>query len=241
MMFIFYGCSATPSIPNDFKNFEEITIKEYSTYDTNKNYVIGQEYTSRVGDKIIDNYEVGKVITEKVSIDNVIFTSLIDYKKLIKNNAYKIKGHSRANKEHLFIFIFEQDGFYNFLKVYPNGSLVDNNLYDWYGNIAMPNYIEINNQNIFRKDVYNKTLDTQEAIFSSSFHHELIYNGKSNNSIRVQYREYDNGLARIAFYQDLVYDMKESKTISFKNYTIKIIEATNEHIKFIILSDKLNK
>lgn len=69
---------------------------------------------------------------------------------------------------------------------------------------------------------------------NGSFKEVFLYNGKSQNTIKIQYREYKNDFARQAFYQDLTYDLSESKTIGFKGMTIDIIEATNSKIKFIV-------
>ncbi len=63
---------------------------------------------------------------------------------------------------------------------------------------------------------------------------ELVYTGKSRDSIRLQYREYKDNLARPAFYQDLSYDLIESNIISFRNMVIEVIEARNSLIKFIV-------
>jgi len=67
-----------------------------------------------------------------------------------------------------------------------------------------------------------------------SFRQEFIYNGRSKDMIKIQYREFNNDLARPSFYQDLVYDLSESRIIGFRGMTIEVIEATNSLIKFIV-------
>jgi hypothetical protein len=69
-----------------------------------------------------------------------------------------------------------------------------------------------------------------------AFKQELIYNGKSGNTIRLSYREYKDDFARPAFFQDLSYDLSEGKTIGFKGMKIEVNEATNSLIKFIVKS-----
>ena len=69
-----------------------------------------------------------------------------------------------------------------------------------------------------------------------SFRMELLYNGKSRDMIKITYREFDDGMARPAFTQDLMYDLAESRTISFKKMSIDVIEATNSHIRFVVRS-----
>lgn len=78
----------------------------------------------------------------------------------------------------------------------------------------------------------------KEAMFyqKDSFRKELIYNGKSKDSIKLLYREFNDDMARPAFSQELSYDLAESKTIGFRKMKIEIIEATNSYIKFIVRS-----
>lgn len=66
---------------------------------------------------------------------------------------------------------------------------------------------------------------------------ELVYNGKSNNTIKVAYREYRYNFAAPDFYQDLTYDLAESNTIRFKNMVIEVLNAGNSTIKFIVKSE----
>jgi hypothetical protein len=72
-----------------------------------------------------------------------------------------------------------------------------------------------------------------------SLRQELIYNGKTKDAIKLQYREFRNDMARPAFYQDLSYDLTESKIIGFRGMMIEVLEATNSFIKFIVKS-KMN-
>jgi hypothetical protein len=69
----------------------------------------------------------------------------------------------------------------------------------------------------------------------SSLTQQLIYSGKTGNTIRIAYREFGNNLARQAFSQELTYDLSESKIIVFRGTQIEVKEATNSSITFIIL------
>lgn len=72
-----------------------------------------------------------------------------------------------------------------------------------------------------------------------SMRKEILYNGKSKDTIKITYREYMNDMARPAFYQDLNYDLVESKIIGFKGTQIEIIEATNMDIKYKVIKKNL--
>jgi len=79
-----------------------------------------------------------------------------------------------------------------------------------------------------------KPLDMFTKYHEGSFKQVLVYNGKSENTIKMQYREYNDDLARPAFFQDLIYNISESKEIGFRGMRINIIEANNLEIKFVI-------
>jgi hypothetical protein len=67
---------------------------------------------------------------------------------------------------------------------------------------------------------------------------ELLYSGISGDTIEVAYREYRRGLAAPAFFQNLKYDLSESKVIKFQNFTIEVVAADNNSITYKILSDR---
>ncbi|WKZ32962.1 MAG: hypothetical protein QY316_00720 [Thermodesulfobacteriota bacterium] len=69
-----------------------------------------------------------------------------------------------------------------------------------------------------------------------SFKSELLYNGKSGDTIKVSYREYKDDLARPSFYQDISYDLSESTEIGFKKMKIEVLKATNSSIEYIVKS-----
>lgn len=73
-----------------------------------------------------------------------------------------------------------------------------------------------------------------ESPVKGSYKQELIYNGKSKDTIKISYREYRNDMARPAFFQDLTYDLLESREIAFRDLRIVVIEATNSAITFSV-------
>jgi hypothetical protein len=66
---------------------------------------------------------------------------------------------------------------------------------------------------------------------------ELLYSGKSANTIKVSYREFRGGFAAPAFSQNLEYDLNESKMINFQRFTLEVVSATNQTITYRIISD----
>ncbi|GHS86746.1 hypothetical protein FACS189487_01590 [Campylobacterota bacterium] len=66
---------------------------------------------------------------------------------------------------------------------------------------------------------------------------ELLYQGISNNTINVLYREYANDMARPAFFQNLSYSLegKSSTIIRFKDASFEIIKADNNGMSYKVL------
>ncbi len=73
-----------------------------------------------------------------------------------------------------------------------------------------------------------------EIVTEGVYKQELIYNGKTKDTIRLSYREYIKDMARPAFFQDLTYDLSESREIAFRDMAIEVLEATNSTIKFFV-------
>ena len=75
------------------------------------------------------------------------------------------------------------------------------------------------------------------VLTASSYKEELIYTGRSGSTIHIAYREYKQDFARPAFFHDLQYDLSQSNLIAYRGYRIKVMDATNEEITFIVLAD----
>lgn len=69
-----------------------------------------------------------------------------------------------------------------------------------------------------------------------SFRQELIYNGKSGNTLKFLYREYSTDLLRAPFSQEIQYDLNDGPTIGFKGVRIEVVEATNTRFRYRVLS-----
>ena len=89
-------------------------------------------------------------------------------------------------------------------------------------------------------DVGEKLFDpvpTSRKYAPESFKSQIIYLGVSGNDIKASYREYKDDIARPAFYQDLSYNLSDGQYIRYKKFRIKVLDATNEQIKYIVLED----
>jgi len=82
-------------------------------------------------------------------------------------------------------------------------------------------------EEVYKNDVYG----TVRGTFTTS----LTYSGKHGMVLKIFYREASNGYARPSFTQELTYDITDDPIITFRNTKIKVVEATNSTIKFIVL------
>ena len=64
---------------------------------------------------------------------------------------------------------------------------------------------------------------------------EFVYNGRVGDAVKFIYREYKNNYARPAFSQEVQYDLSQSDEIGFQNLRMKVINATNTSITYIVL------
>lgn len=81
--------------------------------------------------------------------------------------------------------------------------------------------------------------DTSTSTVSSAgyLNFELVYSGVTKDSIRLLYREYtQQDLVRPAFSQDVVYE-RDASTIRFKNILMRVLQATGEQIRYVVLED----
>lgn len=71
----------------------------------------------------------------------------------------------------------------------------------------------------------------------NNFQQSLLYSGRVGNKVRISYREFSGDLARPAYSNDVEYDLSSSDTVTYKGARIKIINADNEKITYIVLNN----
>lgn len=72
---------------------------------------------------------------------------------------------------------------------------------------------------------------------AGGFKYELIYMGRSEDTIKVVYREYLGNIVRPAFTQEISYTLDSSPTtVSFRTLRMSIIKADNNSITYAIIS-----
>lgn len=81
----------------------------------------------------------------------------------------------------------------------------------------------------------NVAYDAQDQNIQDGFKYELVYQGVSDNTMRVAYREYTDNLARPAFHQDISYNLNEGEaSVRFRNVSMNILEANNNEVTYVV-------
>lgn len=68
-----------------------------------------------------------------------------------------------------------------------------------------------------------------------NFRQELIYGGRVGDQIKVTYREYSGDFLRVAFAQEVQYDLTTDKLIGFKGVRVEVLSATNTKLVYKVL------
>lgn len=78
---------------------------------------------------------------------------------------------------------------------------------------------------------------TKAMATDESFQQTLIYSGKIGQKIKIGYREFSANVARPAFSNDVDYDLSDSTTVGYKGARLEILEATNDHVTYRLISN----
>ena len=93
-------------------------------------------------------------------------------------------------------------------------------------------------KDIFR-DINGKKLFAPKdyiLVRNETFSQEVIYTGISGSTIHFLYREFSGSMIRYPFNLKLSFDLSKSKSIKIKDWSIDIISADNESIRYIVKS-----
>lgn len=72
---------------------------------------------------------------------------------------------------------------------------------------------------------------------TDAFRYELLFQGASNKTLRIAYREFKNDMARPAFYQDVTYELEAlPMQVSFRTVRLEVLAAGNSGLTYRVLS-----
>jgi hypothetical protein len=67
---------------------------------------------------------------------------------------------------------------------------------------------------------------------------ELVYRGKGNGSIKIEYQEFHAGSAVPVNQQTMTFNLPLVKTINVHGFQLKVIQADADAIQFVVIADK---
>lgn len=80
---------------------------------------------------------------------------------------------------------------------------------------------------------------------TSGYCQELVYSGRSQNTIYLLYREYEiarqGDFIRSAYTTSYVYDITNTQLITFRNFRLNVMDANSNQIKFSVVSDGIQR
>ena len=199
---------------------------------SNKNYVIGQVYTSFVGQKVV-NYK-----------DYYLTSTTEDVMR--PDKSFKIQSamspwfNARASEEYPIRGEIEYEGNrYKVVDIRDRGIGVlvetDGKLYPKIisgTNILVAGTVEP--PIIYFTQGKKTIVDSKKGFIN----YELIYGGTDGRSFVLTYREYTpDDLIKAGFTQNVTYK-NDLSAIRYRNLKINVLEVTNEYIKYKVLSDE---
>lgn len=167
----------------------------------------------------------------------------------VRKGVYKLEGEEPKKGWKLYSPIystganFVSNGMYNAPRYLVVGDYTV--IIDQYNNTEkIPNALSCSGFNLYGRLMRFYLIPEEDYEVSSvvldnakNFQQTLIYTGRDKNIVKFSYREFDNNNARPAFTIDVQYDLSISKSISFKNANLEIIDATNNSITYKVLKN----
>lgn len=238
------GCAGTGSLDVGGSKVDITKIDAYSSKieekvkKTSQNYEKNTLHKALVGESLISKI---KGYVQKCK--SLIKTSAGQYVTK-KGKEYKIKYKDTGGNGY-YIHVDCQGDYSNcgvgYYKIDSNGAILSTHpYYDYYGEWYVVNDLSI-------KKGSNQTVEKGTRIFEplvsiryskNAYKTEIIYSGIDDDNLKLEYKKYTSYLTKPSLQQSQSYTLnKDNNIVTFKKYKIKVVEATNQHVKYIVLSD----
>jgi len=86
------------------------------------------------------------------------------------------------------------------------------------------------------EDAPENIVEIKPVFKDGSVKRELVYNGRSGDSVRIIYREYRYNFSAPAITQELAYDLADGRVIKFRKMEIEVLSASSSSIRYIVRS-----
>lgn len=219
------------------------TVQKTSTekHHTQQNYKVGVAQTVNVGEALIKVQDYWLESTESpVMVPNrsVSVTGPLNDVRLMAGVKYPVRGSfALEGVSYTVVGLTERPmPLQPVLLVRPDGSVHKRILLthkDLTGYVPILSDMTVSDPSARLSSVASESVSLRKGY--ENF--EILYTGISTNSLNLTYREFSpEGLARVAFFQNLTYDAT-AKNITFKKFRIAVGKATSESITFTVLQD----
>ncbi|AWW75862.1 hypothetical protein CD351_05692 [Erythrobacter sp. KY5] len=84
---------------------------------------------------------------------------------------------------------------------------------------------------------FSYRFEKRPIVSANNFQQTLIYSGRVGNRIRISYREFSGSTARPAFSNEAEYDLSESEFIAYRGARLRVLNANNESITYVVESN----
>ena len=184
----------------------------------------GQIVTANLGMNMITQGKSSVAVGVRINKEQLNgFVKVGDYMPTQENNE-KIVFENYSNGNHITGNTF---GITDYILVYYKNT---NELkYEMYGGSMKVKNFSDTVTNFELRDVYSVSAD--------NFQQTLIYLGKSGQTIKLAYREFNGDFIKPAFSTEVSYDLSETKKIGYMNCEMEILEATNSYIKYKVIKN----
>jgi hypothetical protein len=204
-----------------------------------RNYTVGTSKTVAVGETMIRFQDYW---TETVDLPVMIPNTSVGLSggplqfNLMAGKKYPIKGRITFDGVEYTAVALSDDPAHNAVLVKQDGALHNRVLATGPG---ISGYVQLIYTYVISNPAVRLTGDSTQLVKATKGYEnfELLYAGLNSNGLNVTYREFSpDGLARVAFFQNLTYEIG-AKSIAFKQYRIAIEKATSELITFTVTTD----
>lgn len=78
---------------------------------------------------------------------------------------------------------------------------------------------------------------TQVSVFDATgFRQQIVYGGRSGDTLRFQYRESSGSATQSPVNQDIEWNLSDGMIVAFRGARIQIVDATNAHLVYQVIS-----
>ena len=219
------GCASVNPLPLPLPTVKHVL---------DKNYVVGVEQSAYVGQAIIrvKDYWVGSTRQTAARASNTFVIKDPFFGQVASGNSevpIPIMGTTQKN-----------GATYNLMK--PSGVIGLLFFLDGQGRFegSAQNSVErMGRTYLLEPSTTSFSLSGTEIVDSTRgfINYEIVYSGATKEEIKLLYREYtQQDMARPAYAQELTY-AKDSSTIRYKDLQMRIINAGNEGIRYVVTHD----